>query len=229
MHLRALVAEATGTFVILTVLFATWLLVPAAGASPWPAAAAVGMAVTATTYALGQVSGGHFNPAITVGLIAGGRFDAAQAPAFIIAQLVGAGLAAGFVYLLAVQAPPGSGAGTLTFADTASTFGGRAHASLYVAVASEIVFAAILMLVFMGATAHTSLTPLAPIAIGLSVTFCYVIAIPLTNAGLNPARSTAAVLFAGPRHIAQLWIFWLAPLAGACLGGLLARYLQSED
>ncbi len=228
MHLRALLAETAGTFIILAIFFAVWLIVPGAAKSAWQPAMAIGLAATAATYALGQVSGGHFNPAITVGLVAGGRFDAAQAPMFVVAQLAGAALAVGFIIILQLQAPVSAGSLPDSFAGIANSFGGRGEAGLLSALACEIILTAILVIVFMGATAHTSLAPMAPVAVGLGMAACYLVAIPLTNGGLNPARSTVTALIAGPHHIASLWIFWLAPIAGACLGGLLARYLHAN-
>jgi len=225
MHLKAFISEILGTFAVLFIFFSAWLIVPGANASSWLPAAAMGFATTALTYGLGQISGGHFNPAITIGLVVGGRFDVIYAPLFLIAQLIGAITAAAVVFML-VDAPQGAGAsGEGSFAQLANQFGREGTYAFPAAFLSEMILAGILVIVFFGVTSHHSLMPLAPVAIGLALTVCYLIAIPMTKAGLNPARSTAAALFAGVEYIGVLWIFWIAPITGACIGGLLARYL----
>jgi len=228
MHIKVFIAEMLGTFIILLVFFATSLLVPETKAAPWLPSMAIGIATIAVTYGLGQISGGHFNPAITTGLVAAKRFDMAHAPFFWIAQLAGALLAAGAIFLIITATPPNAGTENTSFSLLANRAGGQDLSALIVAFMSEMILTAIVMIVFIGVTSHNSLLPFAPIAIGLGVAMCYLIVMPLTNAGLNPARSTAAALFAGIENIGQLWIFWIAPVAGSCIGGLTARYLYSD-
>ena len=229
MHFRALVAEAAGSFVVMSVLFGAWLVARPGGGDIWAIAVASGLALTAVTYALGQVSGGHFNPAVTLGLVAGGRFDLAHAPGFMVAQILGAGAAAGFVYVIGLGAVQAGRTEAIDFSSIANVYSGKGTIPLVAALLLEVVLTAVLLLVFMGATTQSSMAAFAPLAIGAIFACCYLIAIPVTNAGLNPARSTAAALFGGPGSLAQLWIFWIAPLTGAMLGGLLARYLFSEN
>ena len=226
MNARALVAETLGTFAILLAFFSVGLFTTTAGGSMLAPAMAIGLATIALTYALGQVSGGHFNPAITVGLVAGGRFDLGQAPWYIVAQLLGAGLAAGFALLLALGSPAPVPNGFPSLANQINMTG---MITIVAGLACEFVLTAILVIIFMGATAHTTLTPLSPIAIGVYIGLAYIIAGPITNAGLNPARSTATAFAAGAEHIAVLWMFWIVPFMGACAGGFAIRYLYSED
>lgn len=229
MHIRALIAEAVGSFVVLTVLFGAWLVARPGGGDIWSVAVAAGLALTAVTYALGHVSGGHFNPAVTLGLVAGGQFELAHAPGFVVAQIVGAGLAAGFVYIIGQGAVQAGRSDAINFASISNVYSGQGAIALIAALLLEVVLTAVLLVVFMGATTQSSMAAFAPLAIGAVFACCYLVAIPVTNAGLNPARSTAAALFGGPGSLAQLWIFWIAPLAGAFVGGLLARYLFTDN
>lgn len=225
MHTRALIAECLGSFAILLVLFGTWLLTQQGANTGYLAVAMIGLAIVAVTYGLGQISGGHFNPAITIGLVAGGRFDMALAPGFVIAQLIGATLAAATIFAL-LLGPAGSFQSD--FAVVANRF---VDASLYgisIAALLEAILMAIVVLIFMGATSQSATATWAPIAIGFGFAAFYVVLLPLTNAGLNPARSTAAAIFAGPQAIGQLWIFWIAPIIGAIAGGVGARHLLRE-
>ncbi len=225
MNPRVLAAEGLGSFAILLFFFAAWLPLSAGPPDPLLPAGIVGLATMALSYGLGQISGGHFNPAVTIGLVAGGRFELAHAPAFILAHLLGAALAATAVVLVGFDMAASDDGAVGSFSAIANHAGGPGETSVPAALAIEAVLTALLVIVFMGATAHSALAPLAPLAIGAVLTLCYIVAMPLTKAGLNPARSTAAALFAGAEFLAQLWIFWLAPLVGACIGGLTARYL----
>ncbi|MGI9424090.1 MAG: aquaporin, partial [Hyphomicrobiaceae bacterium] len=186
---------------------------------------AFGIAIVAVTYGLGQISGGHFNPAITIGLVAGGRFDIAHAPGFVIAQLIGATVAAALIFSLligsAVTAPAG-------FAAIANRFADVSLYDITTAALLEAILMALLIIIFMGATSQSATATWAPIAIGAGFSVFYLLTMPLTNAGLNPARSTAAAIFAGPEALGQLWIFWVAPIAGAIAGGMGARLLLRE-
>lgn len=228
MHARALAAETLGTFVVIAVLFGSWLVTRPGDGDTWAVAVATGLALTSVTYAFGQVSGGHFNPVITIGLVAGGRFELAHAPGFVIAQLVGAGLAAAFIFLIAQGAVQAGRVGAIDFSGIANVYSGNGAVALLAALLLEIVLCALLVLVFMGATSQSSMAAFAPLAIGGVFACCYLLSIPITNGGLHPARSTAAAVFGGPASLAQLWVFWIAPLAGAILGGLAARYLYRD-
>lgn len=231
MHMRALAAEVCGSFFVQFILIGSWLFL--AGGMPEktiPVALATGLALMAATTAIGHVSGGHFNPAITIGLIAGGRFDVAHAPGFIVAQVIGAALATAvyavalFTSMLSLPADLSAGA----FATLSNGFDLPGRQSLTAVLIFEGLATAILVITFMGATASRSITTMAPFAIGATLAALYLILIPVSGGSLNPARSTAIAAFAGTTALAQLWVFWLAPTIGAVAGGLLARIILDE-
>jgi aquaporin Z len=181
-------------------------------------------------YAVGHISGGHFNPAVTLGLIAGGRFPLSQALPYIIAQLAGATAAAAVLYLVA-SGQPG-------FDVTASGFASNGFAehspggySLLAGMVIEVVLTAVFLIVIMGATDKGAPAGFAPIAIGLALTLIHLVSIPVTNTSVNPARSTGVALFQGTWALSQLWMFWLMPIVGAVLGGVIYRNLlqKAED
>lgn len=228
MHARAITAEIVGTFLIHFVLFGTWLLL--ATASPdktVPVALSTGLALMMVTAALGHVSGGHFNPAITIGLIAGGRFDVAHAPGFIIAQVIGAALAAAIFYALILTSMLTVQADALASIGNGFDIGNRQ--TLVTVLLFEAIASAMLVVTFMGATASRAMSALAPLAIGAAFASLYIILIPISGGGLNPARSSAAAMISGTEALSQLWAFWLAPTVGAVLGGLLARFILNES
>jgi aquaporin Z len=171
---------------------------------------------------VGPISGGHFNPAVTVGLWAAGRFEPARIIPYVLAQLAGGILAALFFYVVL------SGKADFTVGGYASTGYGEHSAggfSLLGALLSEIVFTAIFVLIIARVTRPNEGAGLmAPVAIGLTLTAMHLISIPISNTSLNPARSTATALFAQGWALEQLWLFWVAPLAGGAIGGLLDRY-----
>jgi aquaporin Z len=183
---------------------------------------AIGLSVMAMIYAVGPISGGHFNPAVTVGLWAAGRFEPAKIIPYVLAQLAGGILAALFFYVVL------SGKADFTVGGYASTGYGEHSAggfSLLGALLSEIVFTAIFVLIIARVTRPNEGAGLmAPVAIGLTLTAMHLISIPISNTSLNPARSTATALFAQGWALEQLWLFWVAPLAGGAIGGLLDRY-----
>ncbi|MEM8976566.1 MAG: aquaporin [Pseudomonadota bacterium] len=231
MHARALTAEVVGTLFVHFVLFGMLLnFGSSTNVGALPAAVATGLALMAATTSLGHVSGGHFNPAITIGLIAGGRFDVAHAPGFIIAQIFGAVLAAAVYYIVIsagfLSSPANAQLGTI--ATISNGFGAQGYQSLVAVLIFESLAAALLVMIFMGATASRSLTPIAPLAIGATLAGLYLILIPISGGGLNPARSTATAVFAGAEALSQLWAFWIAPTIGAVAGGLVARFLLNE-
>ena len=185
-------------------------------------ALAFGLTVLTMAYAVGHVSGGHFNPAVSVGLVAGGRFAAADLVPYVIAQVLGALAAAGVLYLIASGKPgfaPG-GFASNGFGDLSP--GGY---SMQAALICEIVMTFFFVLVIMGATDGRAPAGFAPIAIGLALTLIHLVSIPVTNTSVNPARSTGVALFASTAALSQLWLFWVAPIIGGALGGFAYRAL----
>jgi len=185
-------------------------------------ALAFGLTVLTMAYAVGHISGGHFNPAVSVGLVAGGRFAAADLVPYVIAQVLGALAAAGVLYLIASGKPgfaPG-GFASNGFGDLSP--GGY---SMQAALICEIVMTFFFVLVIMGATDGRAPAGFAPIAIGLALTLIHLVSIPVTNTSVNPARSTGVALFASTAALSQLWLFWVAPIIGGALGGFAYRAL----
>jgi len=186
---------------------------------------AFGLTVLSMAYAVGHISGGHFNPAVTIGLWAGGRLPVANVGPYIAAQLAGALIGAGVLYLIA-SGKPGFEVGGFASNGFADLSPGKF--SLVACLVAEVVLTCIFLLVILGSTSSRAPAGFAPIAIGLALTLIHLISIPVTNTSVNPARSTAPALFAGGAYIAQLWLFWLAPIAGAVLAGLIGRQLFKE-
>jgi MIP family channel proteins len=192
---------------------------------------AFGLTVLTGAYALGHISGGHFNPAVSIGLWAGGRFQAADLLPYILAQVLGGALAGLVLYLIASGQP-----GFTLPADTAGAFASNGYGalspggySMTAALISEITLTAMFLIVIMGATDGRAPAGFAPLAIGLALTLIHLISIPVTNTSVNPARSTAVALFAGSGALSQLWLFWLAPIIGGVIGGSLYRRLGQPD
>lgn len=233
MDVRKLGAEAIGTFWL--VLGGCGSAVLAAGFMPDTnlgiglvgVSLAFGLTVLTGAYALGHLSGGHFNPAVTLGLVAGRRFPAADAVGYLAAQVVGAIVAAG---VLAVIATGVDGFDLQESGFAANGFGDLSPGgyNLLAALVTEVVMTAMFLVVIMGATRRGAPGGTAPVAIGLALTLIHLISIPVTNTSVNPARSTGPALFAGGDHLVQLWLFWLAPIAGAVLGALLYRAVLGE-
>lgn len=224
MTARAIVAEFVGTFcLVLAIVGAALFAAPSAGLMA--VAVAAGIAVATMGYAAGHISGGHFNPAVTVGLIAAGRFDSAKAPAYIMAQVLGGATAA---LTLSVVLSSGIGAKANTFAAVSNRYGGAGQFGLIASLWLEVVITALFLVIIVGATSRRAPSGFAPLAIGLAFALFHVIAIPVTNASLNPARSTASALFGGALPLSQLWVFWVAPILGGVIGGVIGRYLQEE-
>ena len=191
---------------------------------------AFGLTVLTGAYALGHISGGHFNPAVSFGLWAGGRFAAKYLPAYIVAQVAGA-IAAGFLLfqIASGQAdfsidPTAAGAFAANGYDALSP-GGYAVAAAFLC---EVVLTAFFLVVILGATHKRAPAGFAPIAIGLALTLIHLISIPVTNTSVNPARSTGVAVFVGTGALQQLWLFWLAPILGGLIGGYLYRWLGSD-
>jgi aquaporin Z len=177
-------------------------------------------------YAIGHISGCHINPAVTVGLCAGGRFPANEVIPYILVQVLGGIVAAAILYVIA------SGAEGFSLSAGFAANGYGAHSpggySLLSCLVCEVVMTLIFLFVIMGATDRRVPAGFAPIPIGLVLTLIHLISIPVTNTLVNPARSTGPALFVGGWALGQLWLFWLAPIVGGVLGGLLYRWLPSE-
>ncbi len=194
-------------------------------------ALAFGLTVLTGAYAFGHISGGHFNPAVSLGLWAGGRFPARELLPYIVAQVLG-GIAAGFILMQIAK----GGGGFSIDAASAGAFATNGYGVLspggYTVAAAflcEVVLTAFFLIVIMGSTHRNAPTGFAPIAIGLALTLIHLISIPVTNTSVNPARSTAVAVFVGGGQISQLWLFWLAPILGALIGGMLYGWLGRDE
>jgi len=222
---RELGAEFIGTFTLVTAVCGAALFsAPSAGLVA--VAFAVGLSVLAMAFAVGPISGGHFNPAVTLGLVAGGRFEAGRAPAYIIAQVFGGAAAAGVFYLVLSGAP--AGGKWNSFTAISNLYGGAGQFSLVAVLITEVVITALFLIVIMGVTTKNCPAGFAPIAIGLALTLFHLVAIPVSNASLNPARSTATAIFGGADALKDLWLFWVAPIVGGVIGGIVSKWLYDE-
>ncbi|MCO7517527.1 aquaporin Z [Pseudomonas guariconensis] len=186
-------------------------------------ALAFGLTVLTMAFAIGHISGCHLNPAVSLGLVVGGRFPAKELLPYIVAQVIGAILAAAVIYFIA------SGKAGFELSSGLASNGYAEHSpggySLAAGFTSEVVMTAMFLVIIMGATDSRAPAGFAPIAIGLALTLIHLISIPVTNTSVNPARSTGPALFVGGWALQQLWLFWLAPLIGAAIGGALYRGL----
>lgn len=189
-------------------------------------ALAFGLTVLTMAFAIGHISGCHLNPAVSFGLWVGGRFPARELPAYIIAQVAGGVIAAALLYFIASGKPGFELASGLA----ANGYGEHSPGgySMISGLVCEIVMSAMFILIIMGATDTRAPAGLAPIAIGLALTLIHLVSIPVTNTSVNPARSTGPALFVGGWALQQLWLFWVAPLIGAVIGGALYRGLFRE-
>ncbi len=183
---------------------------------------AFGLTVVTGAYALGPISGGHFNPAVSVGLAVGGRFKASELPGYIVAQVLGAIAAAGVLYLIATGKAGAEIGGFATNGYGEHSPGGYGLAA---ALLAEVVLTAIFLIVILGATAPSAPAGFGGLAIGLCLTLIHLISIPVTNTSVNPARSTGPALFGPPVALSQLWLFWVAPIVGAAIGAVVYRAL----
>lgn len=192
-------------------------------------ALAFGLTVLTMAYAVGHISGGHFNPAVTLGLVAGGRFQAKDAVSYIIAQVVGGIVGATVLYAIA-SGKAGFDAATSGFASNGFGEHSPNGYSLGAVVIAEIVLTAFFLIIIHGATDKRAPAGFAPIAIGLGLTLIHLISIPVSNTSVNPARSTAVAIFQGGWALEQLWVFWVAPIIGGIIGGLIYRsLLETKD
>jgi aquaporin Z len=185
---------------------------------------AFGLTVLTMAYAVGGISGGHFNPAVTLGLVLAGRAEAKELIPYWIAQLIGGVVGAGILYLIASGVAGYTPGGFASNGYDTLSPGGYGLVS---ALLIEIVLTAVFLIVILGSTSKAAPAGFAPLAIGLSLTLIHLISIPVTNTSVNPARSTAAAIFAANGAIGQLWLFWVAPLVGAALGAVIWRYVLS--
>lgn len=227
---RRLFAEFFGTF---------WLVFGGCGAAVIAAAfpelgigfvgvaLAFGLTVLTMVYAVGGISGGHFNPAVSVGLLVAGRFEARELVPYVVAQLIGA-VAAGAVLYLVV-----SGRADFTsvggFASNGYGTASPGGYSMTSALVIEVLLTFFFLLIILGSTSNRVPAGFAPIAIGLALTLIHLISIPVTNTSVNPARSTGVALFAEGPALAQLWLFWVAPIVGAALAGIVYNALLNDD
>jgi aquaporin Z len=225
---KKLLAEFFGTF---------WLVLGGCGSAVLAAAfpdvgigllgvsLAFGLTVLTMAYAVGHISGGHFNPAVSLGLWAAGRFSASELPGYIIAQVAGAVAAAGILYVIASGAPGFSTEGG--FASNGYGEHSPGKYSLTAALLIEVVMTFFFLLIILGATDTKAPAGFAPIAIGLALTIIHLVSIPVTNTSVNPARSTGQAIFTGGWALQQLWLFWVAPVIGGILGGFAHKSLKS--
>jgi aquaporin Z len=221
---RQFAAEFVGTFALVSAVCGAALFsAPSAGLVA--IAFAVGLSVLAMVFAVGHISGGHFNPAVTFGLVAAGRFRLDDAFLYVFAQVLGGIAAAAVFYIVLKGAPAGN---WNNFLAISNTFGGASGFTMASAAITEVVITALFLVVIVGSTSRGAPVGFAPIAIGLSLTLFHLIAIPVTNASLNPARSTATAIFGGPEAWHSLWLFWVAPIGGGIIGGVVCRWLQDE-
>ena len=227
MDFRKLSAEAIGTF---------WLTLGGCGSAVIAAgfpqvgiglvgvSLAFGLTVVTMAYAIGHVSGCHLNPAVTIGLAAGGRFPPGQIGPYIVAQVIGAIVGAAVLYVIA------SGAAGFDLAAGFASNGYAEHSpgkyGLMACFVSEVIMTMMFLFIIMGSTHGKAPAGFAPIAIGLGLTLIHLISIPITNTSVNPARSTGPALFVGGWALAQLWLFWVAPLIGGMIGGYAYRWLS---
>lgn len=189
-------------------------------------ALAFGLTVLTMAYAVGHISGGHFNPAVTVGLWSAGRCDSRHVLPYIVSQVLGAILAAALLYLIA------SGKAGWTPGGFASNGYGDLSPGKYslgACFVTEVLLTFFFIFIIVGTTSKGAAVGFAGIPIGLALTLIHLISIPVTNTSVNPARSTGPALFAGGAYVAQLWMFWLAPLLGAAIGGVIARWLFEAE
>src|SRR5438445_3828309 len=226
---RRVVAEFFGTF---------WLVLGGCGAAVLAAgfpnlgigflgvAFAFGLTVLTMAYAVGHISGGHFNPAVTIGLWSAGRFAATDVVPYIVAQVIGAIVAAGVLWLIASSQP-----GWVPGGFAANGYGDLSPGKYALAgcFLTELVMTFFFLFIIIGTTSKGAASGFAGIPIGLGLTLIHLVSIPVTNTSVNPARSTGPALFAGGEYIVQLWLFWIAPIIGAVVAGLLTRWMYEYE
>jgi len=187
---------------------------------------AFGLTVLTMAFAIGHISGCHLNPAVSIGLFVGGRFEAKELVPYIVAQVLGGIAAGGVLYLIA----SGKAGFDVTAGFASNGYGEHSPGgySLLAALVTEVVMTMMFLIIILGATDERAPQGFAPIAIGLGLTLIHLISIPVTNTSVNPARSTGVALYVGGWAISQLWLFWIAPIIGAALGGIVYRFIGSN-
>ncbi|MBA6315480.1 aquaporin Z [Cellulophaga baltica] len=228
--MKKLIAEFIGTFWLVLGGCGSAVLaagIPEIGIGLMGVALAFGLTVLTGVYALGHISGGHFNPAVSIGLWVGGRFEAKELLPYIISQVLGGIAGAGILYLIVSNQAGFSGYSQA--GDFATNFYGveqYGHTfNMTAALVTEVVMTFMFLIVILGATHKNASPGFAGLAIGLALTLIHLISIPVTNTSVNPARSTAQALFVGAEAMGQLWLFWVAPIVGAILAGLLYKFI----
>lgn len=227
---KKVLAELIGTFWLVfggcgTALFACNY--PTAGVGFVGVALAFGLTVLTGAYAFGHISGGHFNPAVSIGLWVGGRFPREELIPYIVAQVIGGIIAGGILYLIA------TGKSGFDIANGFACNGYGAHSpdgySLGACFITEVVLTAVFLIVILGATDGRAPAGFAPIAIGLCLTLIHLVSIPVTNTSVNPARSLGVAVFAGGWALKEVWLFWVAPIIGAIIGAIIYRIVGARD
>ncbi len=222
---KKLAAEFIGTFMLVSAVCGCAMIsagVPGVGSGILGVALGVGLTVTAMAYAVGPISGGHFNPAVTFGVWAAGRFPAKDIAPYVIAQVIG-GAAAALVFYIILSSKAGwTPGGVASHGYGANSPGGF---SMGAALITEVMQTALFVFVILTVTRPKTPAGFAPLAIGLTLAVMHIMSIPVANTSLNPARSTATALFADGWALQQLWLFWVAPVAGGMIGGALDRWL----
>jgi len=230
MNTKKYAAEAIGTFWLTFAGCGSAVIAagfPQVGIGLVGVSLAFGLSVVTMAYAIGHISGCHLNPAVTVGLAAGGRFPSGQILPYIIAQVIGAIVAAAVLYVIASGAPG---------FDVAKGFASNGYGlrspggySMLAGLVCEVVMTAFFLIVILGATDGRASAQFAPIAIGLALTLIHLVSIPVTNTSVNPARSTGVAVYVGAAALEQLWLFWLAPIVGACLGAQIFKAIRPTE
>lgn len=229
MDIRKCSAEAIGTFWLTFAGCGSAVIAagfPQVGIGLLGVSAAFGLTVVTMAYAIGHISGCHLNPAVTIGLAAGGRFPTRDIAPYVVSQVIGGAAAAALLYAIASGSPEFD----LAKGFAANGYGEHSpgHYGLLSCLLVEVVLTMMFLFVIMGATHGKAPVGFAPLAIGLCLTLVHLVGIPVTNLSVNPARSTGPALFAGSWAIAQLWLFWVAPMVGGALGGMLYRWLSEQ-
>jgi len=228
--MKKLFAEFFGTFWLVfggcgSAIFAAAF--PELGIGFLGVALAFGLTVLTMAFAVGHISGGHFNPAVSIGLWAGGKFEAKNLLGYIVAQVIGAITAAAVLYLIVSGKSDFNGVGG--FAANGYDALSPGGFSMISALVAEVVLTAFFLIVILGSTNFRAPKGFAPIAIGLALTLIHLISIPITNTSVNPARSLSQAIFADGAYLSQVWLFWVAPIAGAIIGGIIHKSFFEKE
>jgi len=228
--MKKLFAEFFGTFWLVfggcgSAIFAAGF--PELGIGFVGVALAFGLTVLTMAYAVGHISGGHFNPAVSIGLWAGGKFEAKDLLGYIVAQVVGAVVAASVLYLIVSGKAGFDGVGG--FAANGYDALSPDGYSMMSALIAEVVLTAFFLIVILGSTNFRAPKGFAPIAIGLALTLIHLISIPITNTSVNPVRSLSQAIFADGAYLSQVWLFWVAPIVGAIIGGIIHKTVFEKE